>query len=183
MRFRFLWTGLLALLLLSWSGPALALSCVDPVTVFDTMDVVVRATVTNRPDKHQVVLAVDRYHKGLGPAVLQAEVQGIEPGTDAWMNEPVVGTTYIMGFVQKDGKLVNRPCDLFLDVKHGIPWPELVQKLGQGVQPGTGEETTATEPPAQPAKPGLPWRSLTVGAGVALGLAGLGFYIFRRRSK
>lgn len=188
MRIRFLMAGLLALLMLSWSAPALALSCIAPVTRYDEMSVVVKGTVTARPDKNRIVLQVDRYYKGQGPAIMQAEVQGTAAGDFTWINDPVVGSTYVMGFTQQGGRLVNGPCDLFIDMAMGTISPDLAQKMGQGVPPVSDSSPpesgdTPTEPPVSPAESRFPWGRVAIGASLTLALAGGSLLLLRRHSK
>lgn len=201
MRIPKLFLGLMTLLLfpLLSIAPARALSCVDSQTVFTTQDVVVRAQVTNRPTRNLVILQVDRYFKGNGPASLEGRVQGIQPGDDMWMDNPEVGKTYLLGFVQQDGNLVHRPCDLFHDLTNPLPAP-MVQLIGEGEPPGGGQvtptepgaggsdtptqpDTTGSDSPAEPDKEGgLPWKVIlpVTGAGLVAALSA-GWFLRSRR--
>ncbi|MFZ5824566.1 MAG: hypothetical protein ACOY94_09585 [Bacillota bacterium] len=194
MRLRQILAGLFALLLfpLFAPTPASALSCIDPVSVLDSQQVVVQGTVTSRPVKDKITVTVDRYFRGTGPAVIQAEIQGIEPRNDQWMNNPQVGTSYILGFVTENGNLVHRPCDLFFDLSNWQPSAELKAKLGEGTkplegsgQPSTGGTGTGAAPgaPEATAAGGLPWRTILPVAGTALLVAaGVGLAL-RLRSR
>lgn len=185
MRIRLLLTSLFTVLLvpLLVPSPVAALSCVDPTTAYEMMDVVVEARVTGRPSTFRVELAVDRYYKGSGPAAFQAEIQGIEPGKELWMNDLVLGQSYLLGFVRTEGRLVHRPCDVFWNLSSPLS-PELLQKMGEGSPPvpGTGQEGMGQDAMAE--QGGLSPRVLLLSVGGAALLVGLGLgLILRRRTR
>ncbi|MFZ5814620.1 MAG: hypothetical protein ACOY93_04900 [Bacillota bacterium] len=178
MRFRLI-LPLLMLLVLLAPASARALSCIHPTEVYDSMDVVVRATVTARPSKNQITLTVDRYYKGTGPILLHAAIRGFDPD-DQWMNEPQVGRSYLIGFRQEEGGLVNQPCDIFMEGPDDRLPADLRAKMGVGTLPNP------SIPPSTPpeAGGGTNWsRPLLLGAaGVLLAAGAVWLLTVRRRS-
>jgi|GEM_PF-5208534 len=146
------------------SRPALALDCVDPWSRVDRYDTIVKATVTSA-GWFRAELQVETYYKGAGPARLATRFEGYGDLKRDWINKPEVGKTYLIGFINRDGELVNMPCDLFTAAA-----PQSEARLGQGHPP---------DPTAPAHRPPFPWLSVTGGAAILLG-AGLALMLRRR---
>lgn len=160
-----------------------ALECIPLADVVAKMDVIVRGKITAIPSNGVLELSVSRYYKGQSDAAqLRAEVFGIGQGQRMdWNSVPKPGDELIIGFVRRGDALVNKACNLFVQVEPGQELPEdLKSYIGEDVAPVNGGQTEPGQPPHTEKENGagntLLW---VIGGGLATGLAS--WLVWRRR--